>query len=73
MTTGTVITALSHCEAHLAIVSKARALAVKDPLFRSPHELPDEMNAMLISASLPVQPTLHHVISHDIQDSLNRV
>jgi hypothetical protein len=73
MTTGTVINALAHCEAHLAIVSKARSLAVKDPVFRSPHEIVDEMNAMLVSAALLAKPLLHHVLAHDVQDILNQV
>jgi hypothetical protein len=73
MTTGAKIAANVPSEYHATIVSKARALAVKDPLYRTYNELQDELNMMLINAALPAVTTQHKVGHLDLIEQLNKV
>lgn len=71
MTTGTVIGAIGPSEIHQECVRKARSLSVKDPVWREPGFTQEEMNALLISASLLQKTAAHRLATKDIIEGLN--
>lgn len=71
MTTGTVIGAIVPSEIHQECVRKARSLVVKDPVWREPGFTQEEMNAVLLSATLAQRTPAHRIATKDIIEGLN--